>query len=97
MEKGIFYYGLCFLQYIKSFLDVNGSASLLQPASRKANQGKENTTFIQEHFLEVARTISIYVLLAKTYLGCKGQSLFPVAKSPLKNEGSITAEERVNG
>lgn len=70
MEKGIFYYGLCFLQYIKSFLDVNGSASLLQPASKKANKEKENTTFfIQEHFLEVAHAISIYVLLAKTYLG----------------------------
>lgn len=74
------------------FVNYSGSSSILQPASRKDKNGKENATFIPEHFLEVAHTTSIYVLLAKTHFSCKGK--LGNAESPVKNEGSITSEEQ---
>jgi len=42
----------------------------------RTKEGKENATFIQEHFLEVSQITSTYILLARTYLNCKGKSLY---------------------
>jgi len=64
MEAGIFYHALCFLWYIRVYIVIyNSSSSVLQPARRKNKKGKENDTFIQEHFQGVAHAISTYVLL----------------------------------
>lgn len=56
--------------------------------------GKENTTCLQQHVLEVAHTTTTYVLPTRMYLSYK--ALFPVAKCPAKNEGSAAVEENVN-